>query len=69
MVKLAAEVQRAQVRLDRILKMAESGRTFTAAELLAFQAHTYRASHELEMAGKVVEKTTAAAKQILQTQI
>jgi hypothetical protein len=67
--RILGEVQRAQVRLDQILKLAESGRTFSPAELLAFQAHTYRASQELEMAGKVVEKGTNAVKQTLQTQI
>lgn len=68
-VELLSEVQQAQQRLDQILKLAESGRTFSPAELLAFQAHTYRASQELEMASKVVEKGTSAVKQTLQTQI
>jgi hypothetical protein len=67
--KLLRQVQGAQTRLDQILRLAESGRTFSPAELLAFQAHTYRASQELEMAGKVVEKGTSAVKQTLQTQI
>jgi hypothetical protein len=68
-VKILNEVQRAQARLDQLLKMAESGRTFSPAELLAFQAHACRASQELDLAGKVVEKGTAAVKQTLQTQI
>jgi hypothetical protein len=68
-VKILGEVQRAQARLDQLLKMAESGRTFSPAELLAFQAHACRASQELDLAGKVVEKGTAAVKQTLQTQI
>jgi hypothetical protein len=67
--QILSEVQRAQARLDQILKMAESGRSFSPAELIAFQAHTYRASQELDMAGKVVEKSTSAVKQTLQTQI
>lgn len=49
--------------------MAESGRTFSPAELLAMQAYTYRASQELELAGKVVEKATSGLKQVLQTQL
>jgi hypothetical protein len=67
--KFLGQVQQAQSRLDQLLKMAESGRTFSPAELLAFQAHTYRASQELDMASKVVEKGTSAVKQTLQTQI
>ncbi|MFP2913006.1 ATP-dependent helicase HrpB, partial [Pyxidicoccus sp. 3LFB2] len=62
-------VGQAQKRLDSILKLAESGRTFTAAELLALQAHVYRASQELDLAGKVVEKATGGVKQVLQTQV
>jgi hypothetical protein len=67
--RILGEVQRAQARLDQLLKMAESGRTFSPAELLAFQAHACRASQELDLAGKVVEKGTSAVKQTLQTQI
>ncbi|OJH34250.1 ATP-dependent helicase HrpB [Cystobacter ferrugineus] len=62
-------VGEAQRRLDHILELAESGRSFSAAELLAFQAHVYRASQELDLAGKVVEKATGGVKQILQTQV
>jgi hypothetical protein len=62
-------VSQAQKRLDHILVLAESGRTFTPAEMLAFQAHVYRASQELDLAGKVVEKATGGIKQVLQTQL
>jgi hypothetical protein len=62
-------VSQAQKRLDHILALAESGRTFTPAELLAFQAHVYAASQQLDLAGKVAEKATGGIKQVLQTQI
>lgn len=62
-------VGQAQKRLDHILELAQSGRNFTAAELLALQAHVYRASQELDLAGKVVEKATGGVKQVLQTQV
>jgi hypothetical protein len=62
-------VDQAQKRLDSILKLAESGKSFSPAELLAFQAHVYRASQELDLAGKVVEKATSGVKQVLQTQV
>ncbi|MCP3145089.1 globin family protein [Pyxidicoccus xibeiensis] len=62
-------VGQAQKRLDHILRMAESGRSFSPAELLALQAHVYRASQELDLAGKVVEKATGGVKQVLQTQV
>lgn len=62
-------VGQAQKRLDRILELAESGRDFTPGELLALQAQVYRASQELDLAGKVVEKATGGIKQVLQTQV
>ncbi|MGC4116477.1 MAG: ATP-dependent helicase HrpB [Myxococcales bacterium] len=67
--KVLNQVQQAQKRLDTLLKMAESGRTFSPAELLAFQAHAYRATQELDLASKVVEKGTSAVKTTLQTQL
>ena len=67
--QLLNEVGQAQAKLDQILKMAESGRTFSPAELLAFQAHAYRASQELDLAGQVVEKATSGVKQTLNTQV
>lgn len=68
-VRVVEQVQSAQHRLDHVLRLAESGKTFTPAELLALQAHVYRASQELDLAGKVVEKATAGVKQVLQTQV
>lgn len=63
------QVNRAQNRMEQILKMAESGKSFSPAELLSLQTHVYRASQELDLAGKVVEKATGGVKQVLQTQV
>ena len=68
-VRVLDRVGEAQKRLDHILELAESGRSFSPAELLALQAHVYRASQELDLAGKVVEKATGGVKQVLQTQV
>jgi hypothetical protein len=62
-------VGHAQQELDRILVQAESGRAFSPVELLAFQARVYRASQEVDLAGKVLEKATSGVKQVLQTQV
>jgi hypothetical protein len=67
--RMLMRVEQAQHRMDKILELAESGRAFTPAELLALQAHVYRASQELDLAGKVVEKATSGVKQVLQTQV
>jgi hypothetical protein len=69
MARAADSVLQAQKRLDSILSLALSGRTFTPAELLGLQARVYRASQELDLAGKVVEKASAGVKHILQTQL
>ncbi len=62
-------VSQAQQRMEQVLKLAESGKAFSPAELLALQANVYRASQELDLAGKVVEKATGGIKQVLQTQV
>jgi len=62
-------IRDAQHRLDHILLVAQSGKTFTPAELLALQAQVYQASNEIDLAGKVVDKATGGVKQILQTQV
>ncbi|MFT3706674.1 MAG: ATP-dependent helicase HrpB [Archangium sp.] len=63
------QVNQAQNRMEQILKLAESGKSFSPAELLSLQTHVYRASQELDLAGKVVEKATGGVKQVLQTQV
>lgn len=63
------QVTAAQTRLDKILALAQSGKSFTPAELLALQAQVCSASQQLDLAGKVVEKATGGIKQVLQTQL
>jgi flagellar hook-basal body complex protein FliE len=67
--KVLDRVGKAQGRMEEILKLAESGKSFSPAELLSLQAHIYKASQELDMAGKVVEKATGGLKQVLSTQV
>lgn len=55
--------------MDQLLALAQSGRSFNAAELISLQTNVYRASQELDLAGKVVEKATGSVKQVLQTQL
>lgn len=63
------EVKVAQQRLDRIFQLAQSGRTFTPAELLAMQGQVYRASQEIDLASRIADKGSGGVKQILQTQV
>lgn len=67
--KMMDQVAAAQKRMDEVLELAQSGKSFTPAELLSLQTQMYRASQELDLAGKVVEKATGGVKQILQTQV
>ncbi len=67
--QVAESVSAAQRRLEGVLALAQSGKTFTPAELIALQGQVYRASQELDLAGKVIEKATSGVKQVLQTQV
>ncbi len=67
--QMLERLSNAQKQMDHILKLAQSGKTFTPAELLSLQAQVCSASQELDLAGKVVEKATGGVKQVLQTQV
>lgn len=67
--KLLGEVVEGQNKLDDIIKMATSGKTYGNQELLAIQASVYKFSQELELTSKVVEKATSGIKQTMQTQV
>lgn len=63
------QVVSGQNKLDQIIKMATSGKTYGNQELLAIQASVYKFSQELELTSKVVEKATSGVKQTMQTQV
>jgi hypothetical protein len=59
---LLQQVVDGQGKLDEIIKMATSGKTYGNQELLAIQAAVYKFSQELELTSKVVEKATSGAR-------
>jgi hypothetical protein len=59
----------AQARMDRILALAASGRTFSPAELLSLQAGVAEASQTVDLAGKVLDRVSGGMKTLLQTQV
>lgn len=67
--KLLSQVVEGQNKLDDIIKLATSGKTYGNQELLAIQASVYKFSQELELTSKVVEKATSGVKQTMQTQV
>ena len=62
-------VMEGQGKLNAIIKLATSGKSFSPTELIAIQAGVYKFSQELELTSKVVEKATDGIKQTLQTQV
>jgi len=64
-----ARVATAQARMDRILALAASGRTFSPAELLSLQAGVAEASQTVDLAGKVLDRVSGGVKTLLQTQV
>jgi len=62
-------VAAAQARMDRILALAASGRTFSPAELLSLQAGVAAASQTVDLAGKVLDRVSGGVKTLLQTQV
>ena len=62
-------VAAAQKRLDQILAMARSGRTFTPGQLIALQAQVFEASQSVDVASRLVDRATGGVKQVLQTQL
>jgi len=62
-------VAAAQARMDRILALAASGRTFSPAELLSLQAGVAEASQTVDLAGKVLDRVSGSVKTLLQTQV
>ena len=67
--RLLGQVVDGQNKLDDIIRMATSGKTYNQQELLAIQASVYKFSQELDLTSKVVEKATSGIKQTMQTQV
>jgi len=67
--KMLNQMVDGQNKLDDIIKMATSGKTYSQQDLLAIQASVYKFSQELDLTSKVVEKATSGIKQTMQTQV
>src|SRR2546425_310662 len=67
--KILGSVADGQREMDRIIRLAQGGRTFSPAQLIGLQARVYRLSQELDLASKLVEKATSGVKQAMSTQV
>jgi hypothetical protein len=64
----AESIDRGRRSLDRAIAHGHAGRTLSQEELLALQATVYRYTQELEIASKLVDKSTTAVRTTLQSQ-
>ncbi len=64
----ARSIEHGRRSLDRAIAHGHAGRTLSQEELLALQATVYRYTQELEIASKLVDKSTAAVRTTLQSQ-
>lgn len=62
-------IDAAQARLDKLVRVAQSGRSFSAAELIGLQAQAFAATQVIEFSTRVAEKSTSGIKQLLQAQV
>ncbi len=67
--RIMEDVMQGQNKLEEIISLSLSGRSFSTPELLAMQAGVYRFTQELELTSKVVEKATSTIKQTMNTQV
>ncbi len=63
----AARMAAGEHMIERAMRSARSG-NLSNERLLALQAGVYRYTREVELAGKLVERSTSALKQTLQSQ-
>jgi hypothetical protein len=69
LAKLLEDIEKGEGVMNKLIKSASSGKSFSNAELIALQAGMYKYTQELELTGKVVEKATSGLKDTLKTQV
>lgn len=63
------ELMGSQNKLNDLVKLTMSGRSFQPQELLGVQTAVFMFSHQLELASKVVQQATSGLKQLMQLQV
>lgn len=66
---MAERALAAEKRVDALIAAAGSGRTFSAAELIALQATVFRYSQTVEVISRATDRLVGAIKQTLGTQV
>ncbi len=65
---LGREMNRGESMMKTALAASRSGRDLGSAELIALQAGVYRYSEAVDLAAKLVDRTTSGVKTVLQGQ-
>lgn len=65
---LGREMNQGESMMKHALAASRSGRDIGAAELIALQAGVYRYSEAVDLAAKLVDRTTSGVKTVLQGQ-
>ncbi len=61
-------IARGERMVNRAIRAARAGKVFSQEELIALQAGVYRYTQELELAAKLVDKSTQAVKRTVESQ-
>jgi hypothetical protein len=65
---LGREVNHGEAMMKSALAASRSGRDLSSGELIALQAGVYRYSEAVDLAAKLVDRTTSGVKTVLQGQ-
>lgn len=66
---LVTRTLRAEDRIDHLIASAAAGKTFSAGQLLALQATTFRYSQTIEVLSRAADRLVGSIKQTLGTQV
>ncbi len=66
--KAGHSIVRGERMVNRAVRAARSGKVFSQEELIALQAGVYRYTQELELAAKLVDKSTQAVRRTVESQ-
>jgi hypothetical protein len=67
--RLVTDLEQERREIDRLIRQAAHGRSFSPAELLLLQSKVYSFGQQMEVVSRMVDRTVSAVKTTLNTQI
>jgi hypothetical protein len=67
--RMGDDMFKAEAKVDRMIRLAQSGKAFNAQELMALQIEVFRYSQTVEVVSRTTDKLVGAVKQTLGTQV